>query len=82
MASEFWSGFKAILPIALGVGIYGLAFGLLSAQASMNELQVGAMGTLVFAGASQIMAVERLVAGAGATVALVAAVALLSLIHI
>ena len=76
MASEFWSGFKAILPIALGVGIYGLAFGLLSAQASMNELQVGAMGTLVFAGASQIMAVERLVAGAGATVALVAAVAL------
>ena len=42
----------------------------------MNELQVGAMGTLVFAGASQIMAVERLVAGAGATIALVAAVAL------
>lgn len=60
----------------MGVAIYGLAFGLLAAQANMSELQVGVMGTLVFAGAAQILAVERLVAGAGATAAIVAAVAI------
>jgi 4-azaleucine resistance transporter AzlC len=73
---EFWSAVKDISPLALGVAIYGLAFGLLAAQANMSELQVGLMGTFVFAGASQILAVERLVAGAGATAAVVAAVAI------
>lgn len=73
---EFWSAVKDISPLALGVAIYGLAFGLLAAQANMSELQVGVMGTIVFAGASQILAVERLVAGAGATAAVVAAVAI------
>jgi predicted branched-subunit amino acid permease len=75
-AQEFWSAVKDISPLALGVSIYGLAFGLLAAQANMSELQVGLMGTFVFAGASQILAVERLVAGAGATAAVVAAVAI------
>lgn len=73
---EFWSAVRDISPLALGVAIYGLAFGLLAAQANMSELQVGVMGTIVFAGASQILAVERLVAGAGATAAVVAAVAI------
>ena len=73
---EFWSAVKDISPLALGVAIYGLAFGLLAAQANMSELQVGLMGTFVFAGASQILAVERLVAGAGATAAVVAAIAI------
>jgi len=73
---EFWSAVKDISPLALGVAIYGLAFGLLAAQANMNGLQVGVMGTFVFAGASQILAVERLVAGAGATAAVVAAIAI------
>jgi 4-azaleucine resistance transporter AzlC len=62
--------------MAAGVATYGLAFGLLAAQAGMDELQVGTMGSLVFAGASQIVAVERLIAGAGAAAALIAAIAL------
>jgi 4-azaleucine resistance transporter AzlC len=65
-----------VSPLAIGVAVYGLAFGLLAAQAGMSELQVGAMGTLVFAGSSQIIAVERLTAGAGATAAIVAGLAL------
>ena len=73
---EFWCAIKDISPLALGVAIYGLAFGLLASQANMNELQVGVMGTFVFAGASQILAVERLVAGAGATAAVIAAIAI------
>ena len=62
--------------MAAGVATYGLAFGLLATQAGMDELQVGTMGGFVFAGASQIVAVERLIAGAGAAAALVAAIAL------
>jgi len=75
-SQEFWCAVKDISPLALGVAIYGLAFGLLAAQYNMSELQVGLMGTFVFAGASQILAVERLVAGAGATAAMVAAIAI------
>ena len=73
---ELRSGVVEILPLALGVAIYGLAFGLLAAQASLTGLQVGVMGSIVFAGGSQIVAVERLVAGGGAIAALVAGVAL------
>ena len=69
---EFINGFKEVLPLAIGAGIYGLAFGLLAAQAHMDGLQVGIMGTTVFAGASQIIAVERIVSGGGALVAIIA----------
>jgi predicted branched-subunit amino acid permease len=48
----------------------------LAAQASLTALQVGVMGGVVFAGGSQIVAVQRLVAGSGAVVALVAGIAL------
>jgi 4-azaleucine resistance transporter AzlC len=73
---ELWRGAADISPLAVGVAIYGLAFGLLAAQASLSALQVGVMGGIVFAGASQIVAAERLVAGAGAIAALIAGVAL------
>lgn len=74
--SQLTAGLRDILPLAVGVGVYGLAFGLLAAQARMDGLQTGVMGTIVFAGSSQIIAVERLVAGAGAGTALLAGLAL------
>jgi 4-azaleucine resistance transporter AzlC len=73
---ELWRGAVEITPLAAGVVIYGLAFGLLAAQASLSGLQVGVMGGIVFAGGSQIVAVERIVAGAGAVAALIAGIAL------
>ncbi|MFY0308636.1 AzlC family ABC transporter permease [Leisingera sp. D0M16] len=73
---QLTAGLHDILPLAVGVGVYGLAFGLLAAQARMDGLQTGVMGTIVFAGSSQIIAVERLVAGAGAGAALLAGLAL------
>jgi 4-azaleucine resistance transporter AzlC len=73
---ELRRGVVDISPLAIGVAIYGLAFGLLAAQASLSTLQVGIMGGIVFAGGSQIVAAERLVAGAGALAALIAGVAL------
>jgi 4-azaleucine resistance transporter AzlC len=73
---QLWRGAVEITPLAIGVAIYGLAFGLLAAQASLSSLQVGIMGGVVFAGGSQIVATERLVAGAGAVAALIAGIAL------
>lgn len=74
--AECRAGARDILPLALGVAAYGLAFGVLAAQASFGVPQVGVMGALVYAGSSQIMAVERLAAGAGVLAAVLAAAAL------
>ena len=74
--SEFYTGIVDILPLALGVAVYGAAFGLLAAQAQMSEFHTALMGIFVFAGASQIIAVERLVAEAGAFAAITAGIAL------
>ena len=74
--SAFRTGLRDVVPLAAGVAVYGLAFGLLAAQAGMGALATGVMGAAVFAGSAQIVAVERLVAGAGAAVALLAGLAL------
>ncbi len=75
-AREFRAGFIDILPLSVGVAAYGLAFGFLAAEAHMDGFTTGLMSTIVMAGSSQIVATERLVAGAGAFAALVAGVAL------
>lgn len=74
--SEAISGARAIVPLAIGVFAYGLAFGLLASQAGFTWAQTGLMGVLVFAGSAQIVAVERFAAGAGVAAAFVAGVAL------
>jgi 4-azaleucine resistance transporter AzlC len=73
---QFRSGFSDVLPLAFGAALYGLAFGLLAAQANMGVLQTGLMGATVFSGSAQFVAIERLVAGAGAATALIAGIAL------
>lgn len=75
-SSEFKAGMVDIMPLAMGVAVYGVAFGLLAAQAQMSSLQTALMGIFVFAGGSQIVATERLVAEAGAIAAITAGVAL------
>ena len=74
--TEILAGARDVVPLAVGVALYGTAFGLLAAQAGLDELQVGVMGALVFGGASQIVAVERVAAGAGALAAITAGFAL------
>lgn len=74
--SEAASGARAIVPLAIGVAAYGLAFGVLASQAGLSWAQTGLMGVLVFAGSSQIVAVERLAAGAGIAAAVIAGIAL------
>jgi predicted branched-subunit amino acid permease len=52
-------GAVAILPLAMGVAIYGFAFGLLAAQIGFPWWGVGLMSAAVHAGSSQIVAVEQ-----------------------
>ncbi|MFP8952989.1 AzlC family ABC transporter permease [Natrialbaceae archaeon A-arb3/5] len=52
------TGFLTCLPIALGVGGYGIAFGVLADQAGLSVAEAALMSATVLAGASQIVAVE------------------------
>ncbi|MEM8591550.1 MAG: AzlC family ABC transporter permease [Pseudomonadota bacterium] len=52
-------GFLAILPLAFGVAAYGFAFGVLAAEAGFSPAGIAVMGAAVFAGSSQIAAVDQ-----------------------
>lgn len=52
------AGFVIGLPIALGVGGYGVAFGVLAKGAGFSVAEAALMSATVLAGASQIVAVE------------------------
>lgn len=56
--SEFRRGYLATLPIAASVAIFGLIFGVLAGQKGIGLVETGAMSALIFAGASQMLALE------------------------
>ena len=70
------TGFLQALPLAFGVAAYGFAFGAVAGTTAFDVGDVALMGALVFAGSSQIVAVERLAAEASLGAALLAALAL------
>lgn len=51
-------GFIDCLPPALGVFAYGIVFGVLSLQAGLSDAQALAMSAFVYAGASQLLAMD------------------------
>jgi branched chain amino acid efflux pump len=50
------AGTRACLPIALGAGVYGIVFGILARQTGLSLAEAMLMSTIVFAGASQLVA--------------------------
>lgn len=52
------SGMRAAIPMALGVASYGLLFGVLSRHAGMGKSDAIYMSAIVFAGASQFVALD------------------------
>jgi predicted branched-subunit amino acid permease len=56
--SQFWSGFKSLLPISCFVAIFGAAFGLAATQVGLDNSAIMSMSTLVFAGASQFATLD------------------------
>lgn len=75
-AAGFLAGARDIAPLAFGVAVYGLAFGLLAAEAGFTPLQVGVMALVVYAGSSQIIATQQWMAGAGLAASVLAGLAL------
>ncbi len=57
---EFREGVKAAFPIILGYIPVGIAFGVLARKAGLSPIEAGSMSFLVYAGASQFIAVEML----------------------
>ncbi|AGB36357.1 AzlC family ABC transporter permease [Natronococcus occultus] len=51
-------GLLTCLPVAVGVGGYGVAFGVLASQVGLSVAEATLMSAVVVAGASQIVAVE------------------------
>lgn len=56
---EMRQGAVTVLPLSLGVAVYGLAFGILAVQAEFPPWGVSLMSATTHAGSSQIVAVEQ-----------------------
>jgi 4-azaleucine resistance transporter AzlC len=66
---EFWHGVREEAPILLGVVPFGLIFGALAISANISIPVAQAMSSIIFAGASQIIAAQMI--GSGASILVV-----------
>jgi 4-azaleucine resistance transporter AzlC len=55
---QFWLGARLFLPLAVSIAAYGVVWGVLAGQAGLSTLEVALMSALVFAGASQFVALD------------------------
>lgn len=77
----FLAGLRTGIPIFLGYFSIAVAFGLLAGTTGLSSLESVGMSVLVFAGASQFMALQLLHAGAG-SVEIIITTLLVNLRHI
>ena len=63
-STAYLNGIKVSLPVILGYLPVAIAFAVMASEAGFTRFEIIAMSTLVFAGASQIMAVGMITAGA------------------
>jgi 4-azaleucine resistance transporter AzlC len=61
----FRHGFRAMMPLWLGVAPFGLAYAVIARDAGLSLVETQALSLLVFAGSSQVSAVGLLARGAG-----------------
>jgi 4-azaleucine resistance transporter AzlC len=61
----FRHGFRAMVPLWLGVAPFGLAYAVLARDAGLSLVETQALSLLVFAGSSQVSAVGLFGRGAG-----------------
>jgi predicted branched-subunit amino acid permease len=71
-------GFSAGSVLALPVGAYGVAFGVLAAQASLAIAEAIAMSVFIYSGSAQLAVVNALTTGSAGLGAVVATVLLLN----
>ena len=77
--SQFLLGARLFAPVAVSIAAYGLVWGVLARQAGLGVGEVALMSALVFAGASQFVALEMWSTSALPVGAIVLAVAIVNL---
>ncbi|HEV7275583.1 MAG TPA: AzlC family ABC transporter permease [Devosiaceae bacterium] len=77
--SQFLLGARLFAPVAVSIAAYGLVWGVLARQAGLSVGEVALMSALVFAGASQFVALDMWAPGALPVGAIVLAVAIVNL---
>ncbi len=78
---QYVSGLRAGIPVILGFVPVGIAYAVMARQAGFSVWETAGMSALVFAGASQMMAVGMYARGAS-VVAMVVATFILNLRHV
>jgi predicted branched-subunit amino acid permease len=63
-SEEFWDGVRAEAPLLLGIVPFGMVFGALGAEVGLQPLAVAAMSMIVYGGASQVVFIQMVTAGA------------------
>jgi len=63
--SEFWPGIRTSLPVTVGVVPFGLTCGVMGVAVGLTPVETVLMSALVFAGASQFVALTMLSGPAG-----------------
>ncbi len=66
--AEFVTGAKHAVPLLLGVAPFGMIVGVTASGAGLSPIEASAMSVMVFAGASQLAALELIGAGAAAPI--------------
>ena len=61
--SEFFAGMRGQLPLLLGVAPFGMAFGAYAIETGISGGMTQAMSSMIFAGASQFVAVQLIASG-------------------
>ncbi len=64
LSQAFRLGFLGILPLSLGIIPFGLVTGVAGIKAGLSPFEITAMSALVYAGASQLVALQLLSSGA------------------
>jgi 4-azaleucine resistance transporter AzlC len=77
--AQFLLGAQTFLPLAISIAAYGVVWGVLAGQAGMSALEVVLMCALVFAGASQFVALDMWTPGSLPIASIVIAVAIVNL---
>jgi len=78
-SAQFWLGIRMFLPVAVSIAAYGVVWGVLAGQAGLSVLEVALMSGLVFAGASQFVALDMWTPGALPVLSIIIAAGIINL---
>jgi predicted branched-subunit amino acid permease len=73
-AAGFWRGLRAGVPLGISIFVYGLAFGLIAAQAAFGVAKAVVTSAAIYSGSAQLAAVNLIQSGEATLATLAAAI--------